>query len=265
LQVLPLAAEDETHAGFSLDPLSEAGAQPAPGLVHKYRGRVLLITTPACGVHCRYCFRRHFPYDEALAEAPHWRAACEYIAAHPDIEEVILSGGDPLSLTEQRLQHLGERLTAIPHVRRLRIHTRMPVVLPSRVNDALLGWLADLPLQKIVVIHANHPREIDREVGHALRELATAQVTLLNQSVLLRGINDDAGTLSELSRTLFRYGVLPYYLHLLDRVQGAAHFEVDEARARALHAQLNANLPGYLLPRLVREQAGAPCKTPLSG
>lgn len=262
-QVLPGVAELLDAPGFGADAVGDRAASRAPGVIHKYRGRVLLIATGACAVNCRYCFRRHFPYGEELAARDRWRVALAYIAGHPDIEEVILSGGDPLALTTARLTEFTDALANIPHVRHLRIHTRLPVVLPERVDDELLGWLGRLPWPTALVIHANHGNEIDDSVRHGLRALRDAGVTLLNQSVLLRGVNDDAETLAELSRRLYAAGVLPYYLHLLDRVRGTAHFEVAEDRARQLHKQLLASLPGYLVPRLVREIAGESSKTPV--
>ena len=264
-QILPLGAELQTVPGFAVDPVGDLGAMPRPGLLHKYAGRVLLVTTGACAVHCRYCFRRHFPYGEANPAAGTWQPALEYIAADPSIEEVILSGGDPLSLSDRRLAALSAHLATIPHLRRLRIHTRHPVVLPERVDAALLEWLQADRLQKIMVIHANHPRELDASVMEALARLRTIGVTLLNQSVLLRDVNDSVTTLVELSERLFTAGVLPYYLHLLDRVAGAHHFDVPAAEAADLIQGLRVRLPGYLVPRLVREDAGAPCKTPVDG
>jgi len=263
-QVLPLGGEATSPAGFSSDPLAERAALAAPGLLHKYRGRALLIATGACAVHCRYCFRREFPYGEQLAGAGRWRAALDALAADPTIEELILSGGDPLSLTNARLTELTGALAAVPHLRRLRLHTRTPVVLPSRVDAGLTAWLGSLPWRTVIVLHINHANEIDAETRAAFNELARADVMLLNQSVLLAGVNDSLAALRTLSETLWEAGVLPYYLHLLDRVQGTAHFEVDEARARALAAQLASTLPGYLVPRLVREMAGAPAKLPLT-
>jgi EF-P beta-lysylation protein EpmB len=262
-QVLPLAQELEEHPGFSSDPLAEQAAVRAPGLLHKYHGRALLITTPACAVHCRYCFRREFPYAEH-GEAPRWQEALAQIEADSSLEEIILSGGDPLSLSDARLQALSAALERVPHVRRLRLHTRLPVVLPARVDAGLLDWLAGLRLPAVMVLHANHANEIDAGVQAACARLRTAGVVLLNQSVLLRGVNDHAQCLRELSQRLFAAGVLPYYLHLLDRVRGTAHFEVGEARARELAAELAATLPGYLVPRLARELAGAPAKLVLA-
>jgi EF-P beta-lysylation protein EpmB len=261
-QVLPVEAETAEQPGFIADPLGERAALTAPGLLQKYRGRALLIATPACAVHCRYCFRREFPYDEQ--DGPRWQEALARIERDPGIEEVILSGGDPLSLGDARLGALSRGLERAAHVRRLRIHTRLPVVLPARVDAGLAAWLSSLKWPVVVVLHANHANEIDGEVAAACAALRSAGATLLNQSVLLRGVNDDAEALAALSRRLFEAGVLPYYLHVLDRVRGAAHFEVDEARARRIAGELAALLPGYLVPRLVRERAGAPAKVPLA-
>ena len=262
-QVLPAPEEMSAHPGFGADPVGDLEARRAPGLLHKYRGRVLIVTTGACAIHCRYCFRRHFPYAAETASRVRWGPALAYVRSHPDVREVILSGGDPLLLPTARLAALGEALEAIDPVRTLRIHTRVPVVLPERVTEDLAAWLARLRLRRVVVVHVNHARELGPEAGDALRRLARAGATLLNQSVLLRGVNDDEDTLAELSETLFDHGVLPYYLHLLDPVAGAAHFEVDEARARGLAAGLRARLPGYLVPRLVRESRGEPYKMPV--
>src|SRR6185312_9205408 len=262
-QVLPLAAECETAPGYSSDPLGEAAARRAPGLLQKYQGRALLIATSACAVHCRYCFRREFPYAERNGDAPRWSEALDEIAADASLEEIILSGGDPLSLSNARLESLTRALTAIPHVRRIRVHTRQPVVLPSRVDEGLLQWLRASKLPIVVVLHINHPNELDTELAAACAKLRATGVTLLNQSVLLAGVNDDAEVLSELSLRLFDAGVLPYYLHTLDPVRGAAHFAVPDERARSLAGQLAARLPGYLVPRLVREVPDAPAKVAL--
>ena len=259
-QVLPLAEENQSHAAYSLDPVGDLAAAVAPGVLHKYAGRVLLTATGACAVHCRYCFRRHFPYGEANAAADHWRGALAHIAADASIGEVILSGGDPLVLSDRKLSEFAQGLARIAHVRRLRIHTRLPIVLPERVNSELLDWLADPRFQVVVVVHANHAHEIDGHVRAACARLKAAGITLLNQSVLLRGVNDSAPALAALSEALFDAGVLPYYLHLLDKVQGAAHFDVGVVEALTLMHELNARLPGYLVPRLVREEAGAPGK-----
>lgn len=261
-QVLPLAAESAQVPGFSHDPLDELNAMPVPGLLHKYQGRILLTATGACAVHCRYCFRRHYPYSEANPRrAPD--QTFEYVRRHTEINEVILSGGDPLTLTDSRLSELVAGLETLPHIIRLRIHSRVPVVLPERIDNSLLEWMHRTRLQVVLVIHANHANEIDTRVSQAMGKLKQAGITLLNQSVLLRGINDDAGTLAELSETLFRAGVIPYYLHQLDCVQGAAHFRVAEDEAINIVNQLRTVVPGYLLPALVRENPGQPSKTPV--
>jgi L-lysine 2,3-aminomutase len=262
-QVLPLDEELRPVPGFGIDAVGDLASRGARGLLHKYQGRALLVATGSCAIHCRYCFRRHYPYAADSAASAGWREALDYIAADPKVTEVILSGGDPLSLSTAKLTEFGDAAARIPHLRRLRIHTRLPVVLPERVDAALLAWLAALPLQKVVVVHVNHANEIDAGVGVALRRLHAAGATLLNQAVLLRGVNDDTGALVELSERLFEHGVLPYYLHQLDRVAGAAHFEVPDAIAQSLRDELRARLPGYLVPRLVREIPGEAGKTPL--
>ena len=262
-QVLPLDDEDRVVPGFDLDAVGDAAASGGTGIIHKYAGRALLVATGSCAIHCRYCFRRHFPYAEQTAAADRWREALDYLAADRTVAEVLLSGGDPLSLSTPKLAEFTDALAALPHVRRVRLHTRLPVVLPERVDGELLDWLAGLPQQVVIVIHANHAREIDAGVEAALVALRGTGATLLNQAVLLRGVNDDAGALADLSECLFAAGVLPYHLHQLDRVAGTAHFEVDDARARELHAALAGCLPGYLVPRLVREVAGDPAKRPL--
>jgi L-lysine 2,3-aminomutase len=269
-QVLPLGNELEVQPGYGPDPLQEHAARRAPGLLQKYAGRALLITTAACAIHCRYCFRREFPYAEQSAvDGGRWSAALAAIASDPDIEEVILSGGDPLSLSDQRLKSLTDALGALAHVRRIRVHTRQPVVLhtrqpvvlPSRVDAGLAAWLAGIRQPVVFVLHVNHPNEIDANVRAACARLRAAGVTLLNQSVLLRGVNDDVATLKRLSIELMDAGVLPYYLHLPDRVRGTAHFDVAESQAQSLLEGLKAQLSGYLVPRLVREVPGAPSKT----
>ncbi len=263
LQVLPRAAELATAPGFARDAVGDLAARQSTGVLHKYAGRALLVATGSCAINCRYCFRRHFPYAQETAAADRWRSAIEYLRADASISEVILSGGDPLSLSTARLDELGDALATIPHIRRLRIHTRLPVVLPERVDAEFTRWLADLPLQRVVVLHANHANEIGASVATACAALRDAGASLLNQSVLLREVNDSVDALADLSEALFACGVLPYYLHQLDRVEGAAHFEVDDVRARALIEELRTRVPGYLVPRLVREIAGAPSKLPV--
>ncbi|EGV17241.1 EF-P beta-lysylation protein EpmB [Thiocapsa marina] len=263
-QVLPLGAERLTVTGFTRDPVGDTSADLGHGLLRKYTGRALLIVTGGCAVHCRYCFRRHFPYT-ALGQTPdRTAAAVASIAADPGISEVILSGGDPLMLDDDRLGALLERLHEIPHLNRLRIHSRLPVVLPSRVTETLCRRLSGSPLASVLVIHANHPSELGADAADALRRLRHADVTLLNQSVLLRGVNDAAQTLGALSERLFECGVLPYYLHQLDPVEGAAHFAVPDTQALQLGEALRDRLPGYLVPRLVRELPGRGAKTPLN-
>lgn len=262
-QVLPLREELEPAPGFVADPVGDRAAAAAPGLLHKYHGRVLMTLTGACAVHCRYCFRRHFPYAEENPRADGWSAALDYIAGQPEVTEVVLSGGDPLAMDDAPLSALAEKLAAIRHVRRLRVHTRLPVVLPERVTDELLGWLTGTRLDPVMVIHANHSAEIDTVAAGALRRLRGAGVPLFNQAVLLRGVNDNVTALIELSERLFAADVIPYYLHLLDPVAGAAHFDVSEEKATALVEAARQRLPGYLVPQLVRERAGAASKLPV--
>jgi EF-P beta-lysylation protein EpmB len=259
-QVLPLDAETLQTPGYTVDPVGDLSAMPRPGLLHKYHGRLLLLTTGACAIHCRYCFRRHFPYAEANPLKDQWSDAQDYIATDRSITEVILSGGDPLALSDRRLSTLAACLGNIPHVRCLRIHTRLPIVLPARIDHQFLDWMSRVEMRKVVVIHTNHANELDATVGRALNRLTSSGAILLNQTVLLGGINDSVETLRNLSEALFQVGVLPYYLHLLDKVQGAAHFDVPKERACALIETLNGLLPGYLVPRLASEQAGAPGK-----
>jgi L-lysine 2,3-aminomutase len=263
LQVLPQRVEHDQAEGFTLDAVGDMASKAGHGVLHKYDGRALLIASGSCAINCRYCFRRHFPYGEEIAAASQWHEALAHVKADPSIRELILSGGDPLALATHKLEELTRGLADLTHVIRLRIHSRLPVVLPERVDDAFIDWLAAVQLQKVVVLHANHANELDASVDAACARLRAAGATVLNQSVLLRGINDDADTLADLSERLFAAGVLPYYLHQLDRVQGAAHFEVDDKRALALMEALRARLPGYLVPRLVREVGGDASKRPL--
>ena len=262
-QVLPLDDEDRPMPGFGLDAVGDAAARTAAGVLQKYQGRALLVATGSCAIHCRYCFRRHFPYGEETAARDGWRDALDTIRSNDGIDEVILSGGDPLSLATAKLAELTDALATIPHVRRLRIHSRLPVVLPERVDSGLLRWLGTLPWPIAVVIHANHANEFDATVDAALGRLRDAGAILLNQAVLLRGVNDSVDALATLSERGYATGVLPYYLHQLDRVAGAAHFEVADDIALALHAALSARLPGYLVPRLVREIPGDTGKRPV--
>jgi EF-P beta-lysylation protein EpmB len=264
LQVLPTAAELLTEAGFVTDPVGDMASRRGDGLLQKYASRSLLIATGACAVHCRYCFRRHFPYEEETASSRSWQGALDRLSADPTVHEVILSGGDPLSLSDRRLAQLTTALQEIPHIKRLRIHTRQPIVLPERVDAGLIDWLDGVALQKVVVLHVNHAQEIDGTVVKACRDLAGTGATLLNQSVLLAGVNDTVDALAELSEALIAAGVLPYYLHVLDRVSGASHFDVQERVACDLVDQLAARVPGYLVPKLVREVPGMPSKTPVT-
>lgn len=261
-QVLPLAQEQVSVEGFSGDPLAELDIT-RKGVLRKYAGRALLITTAACPVHCRYCFRRHFPYSEQTAARDEWRTTTAALAEDKEISEVILSGGDPLTLSNRRLSQLIGQLDRLDHIETLRIHSRFPIVLPERVDAGLVELLSATRLNTVLVVHCNHAREIDEDVDSAVLELRRAGTIVLNQSVLLSGVNDDADTLVELSRRLFAAGVLPYYLHELDRVAGAAHFAVEVSRALDLIDSIRNRLPGYLVPRLVRETPGALSKTAL--
>ncbi|MCC7096736.1 MAG: EF-P beta-lysylation protein EpmB [Thermomonas sp.] len=263
-QVLPVLDEERVAPGFELDAVGDGAARRGHGVIHKYNGRALLIATGSCAVNCRYCFRRHYPYAEDTAAAAGWRGALDVLRQDRSIHEVILSGGDPLSLADHKLTELSDALRDIPHIRRLRIHSRLPIVLPERVDAGLLHWLHGLPWPVVIVVHANHGNEFDATVDAALAGLRDAGATLLNQAVLLRGVNDSVDALASLCERGFQAGVLPYYLHQLDRVAGAAHFEVDDPRALALHVELTSRLPGYLVPRLVREIPGHPSKSPLS-
>ncbi|MDH5765084.1 MAG: EF-P beta-lysylation protein EpmB [Gammaproteobacteria bacterium] len=264
-QVMASAAELEISPTYTQDPVGDMKAMPVPGLLHKYQGRVLLITTGACAIHCRYCFRRHFPYSENHSSKQQWKDTLGYIQQHSDINEVILSGGDPLVLSNNKLEQLIEGLSAIPHVNTLRIHSRIPVILPARITDSLASILTKSRLKTVVVIHANHPAEITELEQHALQNLHQAGILLLNQSVLLKGVNDCSVILSGLSHKLFACNTLPYYLHILDKVQGAQHFEVPRQKAIQLMKELRHKLPGYLVPELVEEKAAEKSKLPVYG
>ena len=261
-QVLASAEEMLVTPGYSKDPLAETGeANARPGIIHKYQGRALLLVTGSCAVNCRYCFRRHFPYEENRNSREQWREALTYIAQDQSITEVILSGGDPLVATDSFLLELCEDIAGIAHVETLRIHTRLPIVLPARVTAGLRKAIASTRLRLVVVVHCNHPNEIDTEVANAMVALRGWGATLLNQAVLLAGVNDSAQTQVELSEALHRAGVLPYYLHLLDPVQGAQHFDVDETVGIEIVRDMTAQLPGYLVPKLVREIPGETAKS----
>ncbi|WP_431224092.1 EF-P beta-lysylation protein EpmB [Serratia sp. L9] len=262
LQVLTASAEFINAPGYTTDPLDEQRSV-VPGLLHKYRNRALLLVKGGCAVNCRYCFRRHFPYQDNQGNKANWLQALEYIRQHPELDEIIFSGGDPLMAKDHELDWLIGELETIPHLKRLRIHTRLPVVIPARITSALCQRLAASRLQVLMVTHINHANEIDQELRASMAQLRGAGVTLLNQSVLLRGINDHAETLATLSNALFDAGILPYYIHVLDKVQGAAHFMVSDDEARAIMKGLLSLVSGYLVPRLAREIGGEPSKTPL--
>ena len=262
-QVLPHADEQLATEGWVADPVGDQASRQARGVLHKYAGRVRLVSTGACAIHCRYCFRQQFDYAGEHAGAGQWRAAVDYISGRDDIEEVILSGGDPLMLPTRQLKSLTEQLRSLPRIRRLRLHTRLPVVLPDRVTDSLANWIEGLPWPVVVVIHANHAAEFDADVDAAMARLRGTGAHLLNQSVLLRGINDSADALEALMQRSFEAGVIPYYLHMLDRVAGAMRYDVDRRQALDLLETLRIRLAGYLVPRLVREEAGAPYKLPV--
>ena len=255
-QILPAIEENQQQDGFICDPVGDINASPVPGLIHKYHGRALLITTPACAIHCRYCFRRHYPYQDSSAHKENLDQAIERIAKDKTLHEIILSGGDPLTLSDERLALLIKRIEAIEHISTLRIHSRLPVVLPARVTASLAQMLDQSRLNTVLVIHSNHPNELSEKVLHSLGQLRDKKITLLNQSVLLKNINADASILIELSHKLFTVGILPYYLHTLDPVAGASHFHIDDKSAVDLHKTISEKLPGYLVPKLVREIAG---------
>ncbi len=263
LQILPLKKELEIKPGFGHDPILEQNVNPIPGLLHKYQGRVLLVATGACAVHCRYCFRRDFPYEKNVLGTPGLQKVLDYISFDKSIEEVILSGGDPLIIKDNVLSNFLKSLSAIKHVKILRIHSRLPIVLPERITSNLLTILNSTRLQSVMIIHCNHPQEINDHVSYVLKTIRSAGITLMNQSVLLRGINDKKEILIELSHRLFSAGVLPYYLHLLDPVQGAAHFAVSVDEGKQLLKQIRDQLPGYLVPKLVQEIAGEKAKVNL--
>ncbi|MGD9022024.1 MAG: EF-P beta-lysylation protein EpmB [Lysobacterales bacterium] len=264
LQVLPDVQERVFHDGYSTDAVGDRAAMPVPGLIHKYHGRVLLALTGACAVHCRYCFRRHFPYHEAGPDLSHEGPVMRYLADNADIREVILSGGDPLMLADAKLSGLVGALNRIPHLRTLRVHSRVPSVLPERVNEGLLAVLDAFAGTVVMVTHLNHPNEISAANAEAFRRLAGRGYALFNQSVLLKGVNDDAATLARLSHSLFENHVQPYYLHRLDKVQGAAHFDLPDVESTRIYRALRERLPGYLVPLMVDEVAGQPFKTPVS-
>ena len=260
-QVLPITSELQVDNNFSTDPVDESSFNPVPGIVHKYRNRVLMIISPNCAINCRYCFRRHFPYDENRQSKQQWLKALDYLKTKPEINEVIFSGGDPLAANDHFLRWLTAEIESIQHIKRLRIHTRLPVVIPSRVDDQLLTWLGNTRLKPTLVLHINHANEIDEALRQGVDRLKKSGITVLNQSVLLKGINDNSDQLISLSEKLFDAGIMPYYLHMLDPVQGASHFDVSMDRAVEIFRQIQTELPGFLVPKLVQERAGERSKS----
>ncbi|MDR9623250.1 EF-P beta-lysylation protein EpmB [Acinetobacter baumannii] len=265
LQVLPHHLELEEYPEFVTDPLGEEAANQLPGVLHKYKSRFLLTLTGACAVHCRYCFRRHFPYQENLPKNEDWLNIKNYIESNPDINEVILSGGDPLTLSNRKLALWLERLSSLKQVKILRIHSRVPIVIPNRIDEELISLLKNSRLRIILVVHSNHASELDDFTCSKLLQLSEHHITVLNQAVLLKGVNDSAQTLTDLSYRLFEARVMPYYLHVLDKVKGAQHFDLIPSEIDAIYQDVLASLPGYLVPKLVREIAGEKNKTPLFG
>ncbi|HCV3153404.1 EF-P beta-lysylation protein EpmB [Acinetobacter baumannii] len=265
LQVLPHHLELEEHPEFVTDPLGEEAANQLPGVLHKYKSRFLLTLTGACAVHCRYCFRRHFPYQENLPKNEDWLNIKDYIESNPDINEVILSGGDPLTLSNRKLALWLERLSSLKQVKILRIHSRVPIVIPNRIDEELISLLKNSRLRIILVVHSNHASELDDFTCSKLLQLSEHHITVLNQAVLLKGVNDSAQILTDLSYRLFEARVMPYYLHVLDKVKGAQHFDLIPSEIDAIYQDVLASLPGYLVPKLVREIAGEKNKTPLFG
>jgi len=255
-QILPLKKEQVETKGFVNDPVGDLQAEISPGVLHKYHGRILLVTTGACPVHCRYCFRREFPYVDSIPDKKHWAHTLTKIRTDKNIKEVILSGGDPLMLSDYRLKKMCKEIAKIPHITSLRFHTRVPIFLPERITNQFLKWFGELQVNKVIVIHSNHQNEINDEVGNVLLALRNKGVTLLNQTVLLKGVNDSSEILAPLMERLFEYQVLPYYLHQLDKVKGSAHFEVKREKSIAIIEELKEQLPGYLVPRLVEELSG---------
>lgn len=265
LQVLPHHLELEEHPEFVTDPLGEEAANQLPGVLHKYKSRFLLTLTGACAVHCRYCFRRHFPYQENLPKNEDWLNIKNYIEANPNINEIILSGGDPLTLSNRKLALWLERLSSLKQIEILRIHSRVPIVIPNRIDEQLISLLKNSRLRIVLVVHSNHASELDDFTCSKLLQLSDHHITVLNQAVLLMGVNDSAQTLIDLSYRLFEARVMPYYLHVLDKVKGAQHFDLESSEIDDIYRDVLANLPGYLVPKLVREIAGEKNKTPLFG
>ena len=265
LQVLPHHLELEEHPEFVTDPLGEEAANQMPGVLHKYQSRFLLTLTGACAIHCRYCFRRHFPYQENLPKNEDWLKIKHYIEQNPSINEVILSGGDPLTLSNRKLALWIERLSSLDQIKIVRIHSRVPIVIPNRLDEEFISILKNSRLRIIVVVHSNHASELDDYTCSKLLQLSLHHITVLNQVVLLKGVNDSAQSLTELSYRLFEARVMPYYLHVLDKVKGAQHFDLRSSQIDQIYNDVLASLPGYLVPKLVREIAGEKNKTPLFG
>lgn len=264
LQIMPAQLELSDQSDERDDPVGDLNASPVDGVIHKYHGRVLLIATGTCAINCRYCFRRNFPYTQNHASSHNWKHAIDYIQQHPEVYEVILSGGDPLMLSTKVLTKLTDQLETIAHVQTLRIHTRLPLVTPSRITENLLKWLNNLSLKKVMVLHCNHPNELDNSLLETLKAISHTETLLLNQSVLLKNVNDNSQVLIQLSQRLFALGILPYYLNQLDKAKGTSHFRVSDEKAKILHKQLLQNLSGYLVPKLVVEIKGEKNKTPLN-
>jgi EF-P beta-lysylation protein EpmB len=260
-QVLPISSELTIDSTFSTDPVDESNYNPVPGIVHKYHNRVLMIISPNCAINCRYCFRRHFPYDENRQSKQQWLEALDYLKTKPEINEVIYSGGDPLAANDNFLRWLTAEIESISHIKRLRIHTRLPVVIPSRIDDQLLNWLGNTRLKPTFVLHINHANEISTELSQGVDRLKKIGISILNQSVLLKGVNDCSQALIGLSEKLFDTGIMPYYLHMLDPVQGASHFDIPKDQAVEIFSQIQAELPGFLVPKLVQERAGETSKS----
>lgn len=260
-QILPVEMELHPVPGYESDPLQEKQSNPLPGMLHKYHGRALVMVSTACAINCRFCFRREFPYADNNPGSNGWDKILNYLKSEPSIKEVILSGGDPLAANDQHLKNLIDNLVEVQHIKTVRIHTRMPLVIPERITQELLAWLTETRLRPVLVIHCNHPNEMDSKFVESMNLLRARDVLLLNQAVLLKGVNDSVETLYQLSEALFAAGILPYYLHLLDKVRGTAHFNVEESTARQLMAELTKKLPGYLVPKLVKEEPGRPSKT----
>jgi EF-P beta-lysylation protein EpmB len=260
-QVLPISSELAIDSNFSIDPVDESNYNPVPGIVHKYHNRVLMIISPNCAINCRYCFRRHFPYDENRQSKQQWLEALDYLKTKPEINEVIYSGGDPLAANDNFLRWLTAEIESISHIKRLRIHSRLPVVIPARIDEPLINWLGHTRLKPTFVLHINHANEISTELSQGVDRLKQAGISVLNQSVLLKGINDSSDQLIALSEKLFDAGIMPYYLHMLDPVQGASHFDVSKKHAVEIFHQIQSELPGFLTPKLVQERAGETSKT----